>query len=65
VKVGDLVRECRSGQIGLVIDKFRRTESDGNPNGDFTVYHVHMVLFNDGKRMIRNQQSVEVISESR
>jgi hypothetical protein len=64
VKVGDLVKHKGFGKVGLVVDRFRRSIPDGNPNGDFIIYYVHCVLFNTGTMMIRNAGSVEVISEA-
>jgi len=65
MKIGDVVKERCSGQVGLVIEKYRRTEADGNPNGDFTISYRYKVLFGTETVMIRNTRSVEVINESR
>ena len=65
MKIGDVVKLRWDGRIGLVTERFRRAESDGNPNGDFTVYYVHRVVFDDGTMMIRDHTAVEVINESR
>jgi hypothetical protein len=65
MKVGDAVRECCSGQVGLVIEKYRRAEEDGNPNGDFTISYQYKVMFDTEIVFIRNASSVEVINESR
>ena len=63
MKVGDVVRERCSGQVGLVVEKYRRAETDGNPNGDFTFVYRYKVLFGTEMRMVRNRTSVEVINE--
>lgn len=65
MKIGDVVKERCSGQVGLVIEKLSRTEADGNPNGDFTISYRYKVLFGTEAVFIRNVRSVEVISESR
>lgn len=65
MKVGDVVKERCSGQIGLVVEKYRRAETDGNPNGDFTFSYRYKVLFDTEVRIVRNLRSMEVINESR
>ena len=65
MKVGDVVKELCSGQVGLVIERYRRAEPDGNPNGDFTVSYQYKVLFGTETAFVRNARSVEVINESR
>lgn len=65
MKVGDVIKERCSGQVGLVIEKYRRVEQDGNPNGDFTVSYKYKVLFGTETVFVRNARSVEVINESR
>lgn len=65
MKVGDCVKLKVNGMIGLVTDRIRRTEADGNPNGDFIIYYVHRVQFDDRSLIIEKHSSVEVISESR
>jgi len=65
LKVGDVVKERCSGQVGLVIEKYRRTEPDGNPNGDFTISYQYKVLFGTETMFVRNTRSLEVINESR
>jgi len=65
MKVGDVIKDRYSGQVGLVVEKYRRTEPDGNPNGDFTISYRYKVLFDTKIVMVRNTRSVEVISESR
>tara|TARA_R110001583_G_scaffold12612_8_gene55853 strand:- start:117 stop:314 length:198 start_codon:yes stop_codon:yes gene_type:complete len=63
MKLGDLVRERCSGQVGLVVEKYRRAEADGNPDGDFTISYRYKVLFDTEIVMIRNTRSLEMISE--
>ena len=65
MKVGDVVKLRSNGKIGLVIDRFTRSEPDGNPNGDFMVCYRYRVLFGEETMIIQNGVSVEVISESR
>ena len=65
LNVGDAVKERCSGRVGLVVEKYRRTEPDGNPNGDFTVNYRYKVLFGTEIVFVRNARSVEVINESR
>jgi hypothetical protein len=65
VKVGNIVRERCSGRVGLVIEKYRRAEADGNPNGDFTISYQYKVLFGTETAMVRNTRALEVINESR
>tara|TARA_R110001583_G_scaffold14285_1_gene60083 strand:- start:8605 stop:8802 length:198 start_codon:yes stop_codon:yes gene_type:complete len=65
MKVGDVVKERCSGQVGLVIEKLSRAEADGNPNGDFTISYRYKVLFGTDEVFALNARSVEVISESR
>jgi len=65
MKIGDVVKERCSGQVGLVVEKYRRAEPDGNPNGDFTISYRYKVLFGTEAVFIRNVRSVEVISENR
>jgi hypothetical protein len=65
MKVGDMVKLRSNGKIGLVVDRFRRSEPDGNPNGDFMISYRYRVLFGEEAMMIRNTAALEVISESR
>lgn len=65
LKVGDAVKERCSGRVGLVIEKYRRAEPDGNPNGDFTISYRYKVLFDTETVFVRNARSVEIINESR
>ena len=65
MKVGDCVKLKVNGMIGLVTDRIRRTEADGNPNGDFIIYYVHRVQFDDRSLIIEKHSSVEVVNESR
>ena len=65
MKVGDVVKLKVNGKIGLVTDRIRRTEADGNPNGDFVIYYVHRVQFGEQSMVIKNHSSVEVINENR
>ena len=65
MKVGDVVKERCSGQVGLVIEKYRRAEADGNPNGDFTISYQYKVMFDTEIVFIRNARSIEVVNESR
>jgi hypothetical protein len=65
MKVGDIVKLKASGKFGLVTDRIRRTEADGNPNGDFVVYYVHRVQLGEQSVVIKRNSSVEVINESR
>ncbi len=65
MKVGDMVKLRSNGKIGLVVDRFRRSEPDGNPNGDFMISYRYRVLFGEKTMMIRNAGSVEVVSEYR
>ena len=65
MKVGNIVRERCSGRVGLVIEKYRRAEADGNPNGDFTISYQYKVLFGTETAMVRNTRALEVINESR
>ena len=64
MKIGDVVKLRSDGRVGLVTERFRRTVPDGNPNGDYTVYYVHRVVFDSETMMIRNAGSVEVINEA-
>ena len=65
MKPGDLVKHRLRGDLGLVINKHRHTEADGNPNGDFTISYQYKVLFNTELIMIRNTHSLEVVNECR
>ena len=47
MKVGDVVKFKKTGNIGLVLEKIRRCVPDGNPNGDFTVEYRYKVSFGD------------------
>jgi hypothetical protein len=61
MKIGDVVRERCSGEIGLIIERYKRTEACG-PDGDFMVYYRYLALFDSGKRTISDRSSVEVVS---
>jgi len=65
MKVGDVVKERCSGQVGLVIERHSRAELEGSPNSDFTVSYQYKVLFGTETVFVRNTRSVEVISEAR
>jgi hypothetical protein len=65
MKVGDVVKLRSNGNIGLAVGRLRRTELDGNPNGDFTVYYRYKVLFGEESMIIRKPGLVEVVNESR
>ncbi len=65
MKVGDCVKLKVNGKIGLVTERIRRTEPDGNPNGDFVIYYVHRVQFDDRSMIIKKHSSVDVINENR
>ena len=62
MKVGDVVKEHCSGQVGLVIEKHRRAETDGNPNGDFTISYQYKVLLGT-ETVFVHHEAVEVISD--
>ena len=62
MKVGNLVKERCSGEIGLVMERYRRTEICG-PDGDFMIYFRYLVLFDTGRRTICDRNSVEVIND--
>jgi len=65
VKIGDAVKERCSSRVGIVVEKYRHAEPDGNPNGDFTTSYRYKVLFGTETVMVRNARLVEVISETR
>ncbi len=65
MRVGDIVKLRSNDNIGLVVEKYRRTEQDGNPNGDFYVYYHYRVLFGSSSVMIRNGDSLKVVNEAR
>ena len=65
MKVGDVVKERCSGQIGLVVGRYRHAEPDGNPDGDFMIHYHYRVLFGSEAVMVRNTRSLEMINESR
>ncbi len=64
MKVGDVVKLRSNGKIGLVVDRYKRSVSDGNPNGDFMIYYRYRVLFGEEEMMIQNRGSVEVVNEA-
>ena len=66
MKVGDMVKLKKSGNIGLVVDKVRRCVPDGNPNGDFNIMYSYRVACDDKFIMIRQQdffKVAEVVNE--
>jgi hypothetical protein len=65
MQVGDAVRLHSNNKIGIVVERYRRAESDGNPNGDFMICYRYKVLFGTEAMIIQNINSVEVINESR
>lgn len=65
MKVGDIVKERCSGQVGMVIQRIQKRELDGNPNGDFTTSYQYKVMFDTEIVVIRNARSVEVINAAR
>ena len=65
MKPGDIVKHLHRGDIGLVIEKYRHTEADGNPNGDFTISYRYKVLFNTELIMIRHARALEIVNECR
>ena len=65
MRVGDIVKERCSGQVGMVIQQIQKRELDGNPNGDFTISYQYKVMFGTEIVVIRNARSVDVINESR
>lgn len=64
MKVGDAVIRIANGQIGLILEKRRKAESDGNPDGDFTISYKYSVLF-DSVVYFLPSRAIEVINESR
>ena len=65
LKVGDAVNERCSGRVGLVIEKYRRAEPDGNPNGEFTISYRYKVLFGTETVFFRNISGLKVLNASR
>ena len=65
MKVGDAVKERCSGRVGIVIEKYRHAEPDGNPNGDFNISYRYKMLFGTETLMVRNTSSFEIVNESR
>ena len=47
MKIGDMVKMKRSGEIGLVLQKVRRCVPDGNPNGDFNIECRYKIAVGD------------------
>jgi len=62
VKVGDAVRLKRTNEVGVVVEKYRRSVPDGNPNGDFTFEYRWKVLFGTETRTINNRWMCEVVA---
>ena len=65
MKVGDVIKERCSGQVGLVIERYRRAELDGNPDGDFTISYRYKVLFGTEIVFFRNISGLKILNESR
>ena len=64
MKVGDIVKLRNNGRGGLITEKYSRSEADGNPNGDFTVYYLYKILFDTGTVVLRDLwQRVEIVNE--
>ena len=47
MRVGDMVKFKRTGEVGLIIEKIRKCVPDGNPNGDFNIEYHWRISCND------------------
>jgi len=45
MKIGDMIKLKRTGEVGLIVETIRRCVPDGNPNGDFNIeYHYRIAI---------------------
>ena len=47
MKIGDMIKLKRTGEVGLIVEKMRKCVPDGNPNGDFNIEHSYRVAIGD------------------
>tara|TARA_B100000085_G_C18167151_1_gene359989 strand:+ start:40 stop:237 length:198 start_codon:yes stop_codon:yes gene_type:complete len=52
MKIGDMIKLKRTGEVGLIVEKIRRCVPDGNPNGDFNIEEHYRVSIGDRFVMI-------------
>ena len=68
MKIGDMIKMKRTGEVGLIVEKIRKCVPDGNPNGDFCIEYKFKVACGD-KIVIVPQHGfhayAEVVRESR
>ena len=52
MKIGDMIKLKRTGEVGLIVEKIRKCVPDGNPNGDFNIEHHYRIAIGDRFVMI-------------